>query len=108
MGVCHMCDGVFKDKVLKLADDYFFCPEHFEIYTNNSWLEIMRVEATNEIPEDALLIQEKKDELKAEGISSFIKTEYAELDGTIKSVFILFVSTENYNRSKGLIQKSHS
>ena len=100
-----MCDAIFKDKHLYSADDFYFCKKHLEVYSNSSWLDLITVEATNDDPNNALLIQDKKDELKAMGINSFITTSYKDEGGSIKSVFTLMVPTSQYNEAKEVFKK---
>ena len=100
-----MCDAVFKEKHLYPSDDFYFCKKHLEAYQENSWLELFTVEATNDEPNNALLIQDKKDELKGVGISSFITTSYKDVGGSIKSIFTLMVPTSQYNQAKEFFTK---
>lgn len=105
-GVCHMCDKPFPDKILVQSDDHFFCPKHAQFFEEHSWLEVMDVIATNETPNNALIIQDTKDALKDIKINSFIQTSYDEQEGVIQSRFKLLVATANYNQAKEFVAKT--
>ena len=93
----------FKDKELKASGKFYFCPPHAKFYEEHSWLQLFEVSATNESANNALLVQDKKDQLKEAKINSIIETSYKELDHSIQSIFSLFVPTEDYNSAKQLI-----
>lgn len=103
MGVCHMCDEVFPDKKLYPSQNHFFCEHHKDFFENHSWLELTKLKSTNENPDNALLIQSYKDNLKQKGINSIIETTYAEEDQLISSVFSLLVPSTDYNQAKLII-----
>lgn len=99
-GVCHMCDKPFKDKTLIASGTHFFCPLHAKFFNEHSWIELMQISATNENPNNALLIQDTKDRLKEVGINSIIETSYQDLATGIQSIFTLSVATVDYNTAK--------
>lgn len=103
-GVCHMCDEVFPDKELYPSKNYFFCKEHKTIFEDNSWLEILDLTATNEDPQNALLVQDYKDNLKKLGINSYIETQYDYEQDQISTHFKLLVATTDYNKARELVR----
>lgn len=95
-----MCDQTFPDKELIQSDDHFYCPIHAKFHRDNSWIELFSATATNEEHSNALLVQDKKDELKANNINSIIETSYSQSDNGIQSTFTLLVPSQDYNQAK--------
>lgn len=95
-GICHICDEVFEDAELKEINGLFLCSEHFDTYLKSDWIAFRKTVVTADNANDALLLQELKDQLKVEGKPSFILSNYEQSDsGAIQTISILYVPKTN-------------
>lgn len=91
-GICHICDEVFEDSILTEINGLFLCKEHTNTYLNNEWIPFRKTVVTSENANDALLLQDLKDKLKAEGKPSFILSGYEESEsGAIQTISTLYI-----------------
>jgi hypothetical protein len=102
-GICAICEEPFCEDCLKEADKLHFCPDHYEVYNNNSWSPIVTVKTTPNRPEDGIFIYNFKEKIwKEESIPTFIVTNYkinVESD-FIESYVSYFVKDEDAGQLK--------
>jgi hypothetical protein len=101
-GVCHICDGVFNDNELSSVNEFYLCENDLKIFNHSNWVEFFQTESSPTDPEQALYVQELKDNLKSNSIPSYIITEYKQVNKEIVSIFTLFVNLENLYKSQKL------
>lgn len=89
-GTCSICDDIFPDEELYPSEDLFLCQAHLEAFKTKDWTLISSCLSDPNNPHEALKAQEDKERLKAEGILSYIRTSYIEVDGIIKTKFDLY------------------
>lgn len=91
-GVCSICDEVFNDSELTEVDDLFLCTKDLAIYQENEWIPFSKTIVSAENANDALILQNLKDQFKAEGKPAYILSSYQEASsGEIQTVSTLFV-----------------
>ncbi len=103
-GVCSICDKKYLDSKLTTIEDLSLCPADLIIYQNHKWESIYAVESDPENPENALAVQNIKDELKKISIPSFIQTTYTEANGQVISHFNLLVPQDKIDIAKERIR----
>ena len=104
-GVCCLCDQVFSEKKLFQRDDKSFCKEHFSYYNDHDWIAVYKRVVSPEQPEEAVYIQELKENLRNEGVISYINSEYFLENSTYISVFNFYIPSTQKDLFNTVIQR---
>jgi len=90
-GVCSICDEVFNDSDLIEADDLFLCSRDFKIFKENDWSAFKQTVVSDSNMNDALILQNMKDELRTQGKPAYIRASYTQSDdGNIQTTSIIY------------------
>lgn len=104
-GICCLCDQAFSEKKLFEKDEKAFCKEHLDYYKKHNWIEVHKVIVSPNQPEQAIYIQDLKDNLRNEGILSYIKTEYFMENSTYISVFRFYIPSTKKKSFDKVLQR---
>ena len=92
IGICSICDQNFSESNLFEIDELFLCKNDFDFYNSHTWRISETGKSSPSDPEQALYIQNKKDQLKELGIKSFIKVDYEDINNEIITSFFLYTA----------------
>lgn len=101
-GVCFVCEKVLYKNV-ESVDDMTFCSKHFHEYEESSWVMAIKRTCDAEKPEEGFFIYELKGKLLKSNISSYIKTDYFDHDGQIKTNIMLYCRDKDLHLVQNLL-----
>lgn len=101
--ICSICGERFPDNSLKMEGELALCTIDHEELISNTWIKATSGKSDPSNPKAALTIQEYKDILKKNKISSYILVEYSETNGVIISEFNLYIKGSEINHFHQLI-----
>lgn len=99
IGICFICDNIFKNSDLILVEDMAFCKEDLIHYQEEKWLCMSTIESNPQNPEQAILLTEIKEFLKIREVKSFVTVNYKDREHHIITEFSLYIPerfTQNY------------
>lgn len=75
-GTCAICENCYCEKCLWEHEKTLFCPDHYRLFMDNKWLELIQVQSTPDKPESALALYELKAQAWKNKVPTFIVTHY--------------------------------
>jgi len=89
---CSICGQLIEEDHIKSVDSLNFCPDHYKLYKDNTWIAITNQKTSADTPDAGIYIYNFKEKLWNEKqIPSFIVTSYEIEDDMIYSFVKLFV-----------------
>jgi len=101
-GTCAICENSFCEKCLWEHEKTLFCPEHYRVFMDSKWVELMQIQSTPDKPESALALYDLKAQAWEKKIPTYIVTHYKiNLDGDqIESHVTLFGRDQDAEKLK--------
>lgn len=76
--ICCICNKQFADSEMVTIDTLALCPPDSNLYKNSTWELTKELRSDPTDPDNALHIQELKDQLASQGKPSYIKSDYSQ------------------------------
>ncbi len=92
-GLCNICEKAFCENCLHTHETLNFCSDHYPLFLNTQWQEIISVHTTPQMPEKGTFLYTfKKDIWEKENIPTYLLTHYKINPATdeIESIITLY------------------